>query len=168
MLCSLDDLARFGDWQRDCHVFICPREYNQNLPLSHDGCSPQRLLWLGPPSDLTPEQLGGPTPSTLLFFVTGLTTADRSPGESSDGKMDEGQPMSGPGHLGAAWRVAFRLRFSLAPVGWRLRRARHGGALSWSTSIERSRSRVPRSGWSGISRGRRCRERAETACPALN
>ena len=37
--------------------------------------------------------------------------------------------MSGPGHLDAAWRLAFRLGFPVARVWWRLRRARHEGAL---------------------------------------
>jgi len=37
--------------------------------------------------------------------------------------------MSGPGPLDAAWRLAFRLGFPLARVWWRLRRARHEGAL---------------------------------------
>jgi 8-oxo-dGTP diphosphatase len=37
--------------------------------------------------------------------------------------------MSGPGRLDAAWRLAFRLGFPLARVWWRLRRARHEGAL---------------------------------------
>ena len=76
--------------------------------------------------------------------------------------------MSGPGHLDAAWGLAFRPGFPLARVWWRLGRARHEGALSWSTSIERSRSRVPHIGVSGISPWGRCRERAETACPALH
>ena len=37
--------------------------------------------------------------------------------------------MSGPGLLDPAWRMAFRLGFPLARVWWRLRRARHEGAL---------------------------------------
>jgi 8-oxo-dGTP diphosphatase len=37
--------------------------------------------------------------------------------------------MSGPGPLDAAWRLAFCLGFPLARVWWRLRRARHEGAL---------------------------------------
>ena len=37
--------------------------------------------------------------------------------------------MSGSGPLDAAWRLAFRLGFPLARVWWRLRRARHEGAL---------------------------------------
>jgi 8-oxo-dGTP diphosphatase len=32
-------------------------------------------------------------------------------------------------HLDAAWRIAFRLGFPLASIWWRLRRARHEGAL---------------------------------------
>jgi 8-oxo-dGTP diphosphatase len=43
--------------------------------------------------------------------------------------MDKGKSMAGPGHLDAAWRLAFRLGFPVARVWWRLRRARHEGAL---------------------------------------
>jgi 8-oxo-dGTP diphosphatase len=43
--------------------------------------------------------------------------------------MDKGQSMSGPGHLDAAWRLAFRLGFPVARVWWRLRGARPEGAL---------------------------------------
>jgi 8-oxo-dGTP diphosphatase len=32
-------------------------------------------------------------------------------------------------HLDTAWRIAFRLGFPLARIWWRLRRARHEGAL---------------------------------------
>ncbi len=34
-----------------------------------------------------------------------------------------------PGHFDAAWQLAFRLGFPLARVWWRLRRARHEGAV---------------------------------------
>ena len=37
--------------------------------------------------------------------------------------------MASPGPLDAAWRFAFRLGFPVARVWWRLRRARHEGAL---------------------------------------
>ena len=37
--------------------------------------------------------------------------------------------MSGPRHLDAAWRLAFRLGFPLARVWWRLSGARHEGAV---------------------------------------
>jgi len=37
--------------------------------------------------------------------------------------------MSGPWRLDGAWRIAYRLGFPLARIWWRLRRARHEGAL---------------------------------------
>ena len=37
--------------------------------------------------------------------------------------------MSGHTSLDAAWPMAFRLGFPLARIWWRLRRARHEGAL---------------------------------------
>jgi 8-oxo-dGTP diphosphatase len=37
--------------------------------------------------------------------------------------------MSGPGRFDPAWRLAYRLGFPLARIWWRLRRARHEGAL---------------------------------------
>lgn len=45
----------------------------------------------------------------------------------SDPTAGKGQSMSGP--LDAAWRMASHLGFPLARVWWRLRRARHEGAL---------------------------------------
>jgi hypothetical protein len=55
-ICSLYDLARFGGWQRDCRVFMCDLGLPPKLPLSHDDRSPPSgLLWLGPPSDLSPS-----------------------------------------------------------------------------------------------------------------
>ena len=37
--------------------------------------------------------------------------------------------MSGIRYLDAAWRIAFRVGFPVARIGWRLRHARHEGAL---------------------------------------